>query len=94
MISIDELWNIVPYPQMAHFVIEYKVDLMGRDKAFIIVRSRDGVLSFAGFRRSSSESILVNKGVARDIYLKDLYPVIIKMEKGKIPENFRQFIIE
>lgn len=41
LIEQDSVWNVVDYRNMAHFVIEYKVDLSGLDKAYITISNQD-----------------------------------------------------
>ena len=41
LIEQDSVWNVVDYRDMAHFIIEYKVDLSGFDKAYITISNQD-----------------------------------------------------
>ena len=92
-ISIDNLWKIVTDPRLAHFIIEYRVDLDGRDRAYLRISSRDGSRFFSGFKHSSDESVDGNRGVARSMYLNELYPLIKKLESGKTPKELVDFEI-
>ncbi|MBR5399201.1 MAG: hypothetical protein IK103_05350 [Bacteroidales bacterium] len=92
-ISIDSLWNTVTFPEQAHFIIEYHVNTVGSDKAYIVVRSRDGKISYTSPKRSTSESFEDNRWQANSFY-KNLYSKIKRLEEGKGDRDLEKFIIK
>lgn len=62
LIEQDSVWNVVDYRDMAHFVIEYKVNLSGLDKAYITISNQDYSIKMSSrnpFVRSSVKSATV-----------------------------------
>lgn len=89
-ILIDSLWTVVDSPDKAHFIIEYCVNLDGRDMAYLKILSREGYC-YSGMRRHSDESVKENYEIAEDIYKKDLFPLISKIVQKKTPKVLKVF---
>ena len=89
-ITIDEAWEVVSNPAMAHFIIEYHVSTEGRDHAWVEIWSNDRQTvykDFYGSRKGSSESISENREVARSIYLSGIQSILKKVEAGTLSED-------
>lgn len=94
-ITIDGFWNPVNRLDQAHFVIEYHVNLEGRDKAYITIHDRfNKLICSKTWSRSSSESVNENREVARSLYLNSLLPLQKMIENGNIPKYLELFIIQ
>lgn len=96
-IIIDGYWNVVYNIEEAHFVIDYHVNLKGRDMAYITLKNPQGNITcddIIGGKSGSSESYSENKEVARRIYLNALAPLAKEIGKKKFPKNLKAFIIE
>ena len=94
-INIDGFWIPVNHLNQAHFVIEYHVNLEGRDKGYIKIHDPLNKLVCSNtWPKSSSESVSENREVARGIYLNALLPLQSKIEKGEIPTYLEMFKIK
>lgn len=91
-ITVDSLWNVVFYPEQAHFIIEYHVNTVGSDKAHIVVRSRDGSISYTSPTRSTSESFEDNRGTASTLY-NILHSKAKRIWEGKGDKDLDKFVI-
>ncbi len=92
-ISIDSLWIVVPRPEQAHFIIEYHVDTSGKDKAYIVVRSKDGTASYKSLKYPASESFEDNRSTAKLVY-KNLKYKVTRVWDGKNDKDLSKFIIQ
>ena len=92
-ITIDSLWTVVPDPGLAHFIIEYHVNTIGSDKAYIVVSSRDGSISYTSSKHSTSESFEDNRSTAKSIY-GHIASKVKKLWAGKGDKDLGIFIIE
>lgn len=93
-IKVDGNWTVVPNRKLAHFVLEYKVNLEGRDHAYVTISDRDGkttCTNLPGLREGSSESLEDNHEVARKIYLNALMKIPSLIEQGKTPKQLSVF---
>ncbi len=91
-IIIDGFWTPVNQLSRAHFVIEYHVNLEGRDKAYITIHDPlNKLICSKTWSKGSSESVSENREVARDIYLNALLPLQPMIERGKIPTYLEIF---
>lgn len=89
-VTIDEHWTIANTPEEAHFILEYKVNLEGRDQAELIIKDNFGHSVSAG-KCSAGESTSDNKEAAKSLYIKSVLPIIKQMEKGKTPKTIAVF---
>lgn len=92
-IIIDGFWNVVSDISAADFVVDYNVDLKGKDKAFITISSPDGAVTyekFDGSVKGTSESISENREVARLIYMKTLFVIQMNLQ-NKPNAAYKQF---
>lgn len=92
-INVDSLWNTVPFPEQAHFIIEYHVNTVGSDKAYLVVRSRGSKISYISPNRSTSESFEDNRSAARSLY-DLLYSKVKRLCSGKGDKDLENFIIK
>lgn len=95
-IIIDGYWNLVDDISQAHFVVDYRVNLDGRDKAYILLKNQKGdiiIEKIAGGSKGSSESYQENKEVARSIYLNALVPLAKSIRQKNYPKSLYAFII-
>ena len=91
-IIIDGFWAVVDRPEQAHFVIEYHVNLEGRDKAYILIHDVNNQrICDKKWTKGSSESVSENREVARKIYLDSLLPLQQMIEKGECPKYLEIF---
>lgn len=94
-ITIDGFWTPVTQLDHAHFVIEYHVNLEGRDKAYITIHDpKNNLICPKTWTKGSSESVNENREIARSIYLDALLPLQSMIEKGKIPQYVEIFYIQ
>ena len=94
-ISIDGFWTPVNRLDQAHFVIEYHVNLEGRDKAYITLHDpQNNWVCSKTWTKGASESVSENREVARSLYLDSLLPLQQMIEKGKLPKYLEIFNIE
>lgn len=94
-ISVDGFWKPVNRVDQAHFVIEYHVNLEGRDKAYITIHDPlNRLICSKRWSKSSSESVSENREVARSLYLNSLFPLQKMIENGNIPQYLELFNIQ
>ena len=94
-ISIDGFWTPVNRLDLAHFVIEYHVNLEGRDKAYVTIHDpQNNLVCSKTWTKGASESVNENREVARSLYLDSLLPLQQMIEKGKFPKYLEIFNIE
>lgn len=91
-ITIDKAWNIVSYPEEAHFIIEYVLETEGRDKAYIKIMSRDRSICHISRSSGAGESVSDNKETAKSLYKSVLVPIENLLEKGKTNQVIMKFI--
>lgn len=92
-ILIDGYWNVVYDIREAHFVIDYFVDLEGRDKAHLRITTPKGDINYEPHKLivRSSESVSTNKDIARNLYLTYIDNIAKNYMKGKIPKYLEIF---
>lgn len=93
-IIIDGYWHVVENIEDAHFIVEYHVNLEGRDKAYILLKVPNSNIvcnNISGGSKGSSESYRENKEVARSIYLNALAPLAKKIQQKNYPKNLQAF---
>lgn len=94
-ITIDGFWTPVSQLNQAHFVIEYHVNLEGRDKAYITIHDpHNNLMCSKTWSKGASESVRENREVARSLYLEALLPLQQLIEKGKSPKYLEVFNIK
>lgn len=93
-IMIDGYWNVVYDIRQAHFVLEYYVDLEGKDRAYLRITTPKGDISHKYMGQPSNESVSSNRRIAREYYLSNLASIQKNYDKGKISGNLKKFIIE
>ena len=92
-IRVDSLWSVVSHPEEAHFIIEYHVSTVGSDKAYLVVRSRDGSTSYTSPKRSTSESFEDNRSSASSLY-DSLFSKVKRLWSGKGDKDLEKFVIK
>lgn len=90
-ISIDGFWNIVNYPEQAHFILEYNVDTEGRDKAYLKLFKHDRRLGYTSGWLHTSESAADNREIAKRLYMKELVSIMNTLDKGKKTKEIEAF---
>ena len=90
-IIVDSIWRVAETPEQAHFIIDYIVDLEGRDKAILRIRDTENKNQVDLCKTGTSESYNENKEVARSMYKSHILPIIQQLEKGKTPKNLKVF---
>lgn len=90
-ISIDNFWNVVYDINEADFVIDYHVNLEGRDKGYIDILNPSQTISVSKYHRPASESVGENREVARSIYLEGLVKIQKNFENNKYMSEFAKF---
>ena len=95
-IMLDGYWNVVYDIQQAHFVLDYIVDLEGRDKAHLRITTPKGDINYAPHKLiyRSNESTTTNRNIARDFYLNFIDDIAKDYQKGKIAKYLEIFNIE
>lgn len=95
-IMLDGYWNVVYDIQQAHFVLDYIVDLEGRDKAHLRITTPKGDINYAPHKLiyRSNESTTTNRNIARDFYLNYIDDIAKDYQKGKIAKYLEIFNIE
>lgn len=92
-ITIDNPWEIVNFPEQAHFIIEYVLETEGRDKAYIKIMSRDRSICYTSRSVNAGESISDNREAANDLYQSALVPTIKVLLKNKTNSIIKQFTL-
>lgn len=95
-IMIDGYWNVVYEIEQAHFVIDYIVDLEGRDKAHLRITTPKGDINYTPWKLTywSNESVETNRNIARNFYLSYIDDIAKDYQKGKIAKPLEIFNIK
>lgn len=95
-IMIDGYWNVVYDIEQAHFVIDYIVDLKGRDKAHLRITTPKGDINYTPRKLTeiSNESVSRNRAIARTFYLSYIDDIAKDYLKGKIAKPLEIFNIK
>ena len=95
-ILIDGYWNVVYDIKQAHFVLDYHVDLEGRDQAQLRITTPKGDINYTPykFKVRANESVVSNRNIAKNFYSMYIDNIAKDYNKGKISKALEIFNIK